>query len=60
MVKFGFTTYEKVLTNLQTAMRGGEFDHQKFISEMKLLDQEMIDLAHVSSKMEKEYNKKYK
>ena len=60
MVKFGFTTYEKVLTNLRTAMRGCEFDYQKFISEMKLLDQEMIDLAHIGSKIENEYNKKYK
>ena len=41
-------------------MRGGEFDYQKFISEMKLLDQEMIDLANISSKIEAEYNKKYK
>ena len=60
MVKFRFTTYEKVLTNLRNGMRGGEFDYQKFISDMKVLDQEMIDLAHVSSKIEKEYNKKYK
>ena len=32
LVKFGFTTYEKVLSNLREAMRGGEFDHKKKIS----------------------------
>ena len=41
-------------------MRGGEYDYQKFISEMKLLDHEMIDLTHIGSKIENEYNKKYK
>ena len=27
--KFGFATYEKVLLNLRTALRNGEFDYQK-------------------------------
>ena len=54
LIKFGFTTYEKVLTNLQSAMRGGEFDYKKFISEMKLLDQEIIDLSpSLSQKFDK-------
>ena len=39
LIKFGFTNYEKVLLNLGTALRGGKFDYQKFISEIKLLDQ---------------------
>ena len=37
LIKFGFTTFEKVLSNLRTALRGGEFDYNKFISDIKLL-----------------------
>ena len=29
-IKFGVTTYEKILINLRSALRGGEFDHKKF------------------------------
>ena len=29
LIKFGITTYEKILINLRAALRGGEFDHKK-------------------------------
>ena len=38
LIKFGFTTYEKVLTNLRSAARGEEFNYKKIIFEIKLLD----------------------
>ena len=52
-LKFSFTSYEKVLTNLREAMRGGEFDYKEFIHEMKILDQEILDLSPPSYKVEK-------
>ena len=40
-------------------MRGEEFDYKKIISEMKLLDKEIIELPSSSEKFEKKYNKKF-
>ena len=45
LIKFGVTTYEKILINLRSALRGGEFDHKKFITETKILDSEIVDLT---------------
>ena len=38
LIKFVFTNYEEALLNLRTALRGGEFYYQKFISEIKRID----------------------
>ena len=60
LIKFGFTSYEKVLINLRTAIRGGEFDYKKFISEIKMLHAAIIVLSpNVNNKLEKRYNIKY-
>ena len=42
LTQFVFTSYLNVLVNLRTAMRGGEFDYHKFISEIEMLDSEII------------------
>ena len=55
--KFGFITYEKVLTNVRAAMRGDDFDDQIFISEMKVLDKEIIEIVPKSDKNEEKYAK---
>ena len=60
LIKFGITTYDEVLINLRSALRGVEFDHKKFISEIKMLDSEIVELTPTpSSKIDKKYNKKY-
>ena len=60
MIKFGVTTYEKIFINLRSALRGSEFDHKKFITEIKMLDSEIVDLTpSPSSKIDKKYNKKF-
>ena len=60
LIKFGVTTYEKNLINLRAALKGGEFDHKKFISEIKMLASEIVELTpSPSSKIDKKYNKKY-
>lgn len=40
-------------------MRGGEFNCKEFIHDMKILDQEILDLSLPSSKFEKKYAKKF-
>ena len=45
LTKLGITTYEKVLISLRSALRGGEFNHKKFISEIKMLDSEIVELT---------------
>ena len=60
MIKFGATTYEKILINLRSALRGGEFNHKKFITEINMLDSEIVDLtSSPSEKISKKYNKKF-
>ena len=44
-IKFGVTTYEKILLNLRAALRRREFEHKKFISETKMLYSEIVDLT---------------
>ena len=50
---------KKVLTNLREAMRGGDFDYIECIHDMKILDQEILDLSPPSHKFEKKYAKKF-
>ena len=40
-------------------MRGGEFNYKESIHDMKILDQEILDLSPPSSKFEKQYGKKF-
>ena len=59
LLKFSVTSYEKVLTNLREATRGGEWDYKQFIHDIKILDQEILDLSPASSKFEKKNDKKF-
>ena len=52
LLKFSVTSYEKVLTNLREAMRGGKWDYKQFIYDMKILEQESHDLSPPFSKFE--------
>ena len=60
MSKIAFTSYEKVLVELRSALRGDEFDKDLFIEKMKILDEMIIDQTPVPDKYVKQYNKKYK
>lgn len=44
---------------LRETMRGGEWNYKQFIHDMKILDQEILDLSPraPSSKFEKKYKK---
>ena len=43
MTKIAFTTYEKVLVELRSALRGNEFDKDEFLGKMKVIDEMIID-----------------
>ena len=42
--KFAFSTYEKVLVELRSALRGDKFDKDLFIDKMKVIDEMIIEL----------------
>ena len=60
MTKIAFTSYEKVLVELRSALRGDEFDKNQFIEKMKVVDEMIIDQTPLVVKYEKKYNKKWK
>ena len=58
MTKIAFTTYDKVLVELRSAMRGDEFDKEQFIDKMKAVDAMIIDQTPLADKYVKQYDKK--
>ena len=59
MSKYAFTTYEKVLLDLRTALRGGAFNKGDFIKELNILDDTIVDFSPLVTKFEKEYAKQF-
>ena len=58
MLKIAFPTYEKVLVELGSTLRGDEFNKDQFIEKMKVVDAMIID--PLPDKYVKQYDKKYK
>jgi len=56
--KFAYTTYERVLVDLRSSLRGNQFNHTTFIYRMMLIDGMIIDLCPLVYKFEKQYHKK--
>ena len=59
MSQIAFTTYEKVLVELRSALRGDEFNKQDFIDRMKLIDDMIIDQTPLADRFSKKYELKY-
>ena len=57
--KLAFTNYEKALSTLKFALRGGEFDPQKFLVEMETRDGIVIDFGLNHEKFEKVWKDKF-
>ena len=57
MCKFAYTSYEKVLTDLRSFMRGLEYDEKEFFDYVKVLDELIIDMCPLTDKFEKKYNR---
>ena len=60
MTQIAFTTYQKVLVELRSALRGDEFNKQDFIDRMKLIDDMIIDQTPLADRFSKKYEKKFK
>ena len=59
MTWIAYTTYEKVLNELRSALRGDEWDKQKFIDRMKLIDDMIIDQTPEPDRFVIKYKKKF-
>ena len=58
MSKYAYTTYQKILADLKTSLRGGPFNKQDFLKEVNILDDTIIDFCPLVTKFEKQYGKK--
>ena len=59
MSKFAFSTYQKILLDLRTALRGGPFDKNDFLKELNILDDTIVDFAQLVTRFEQQYAKKF-
>ena len=59
MTRIAFTTYEKVLVELRSALRGDEWNKQDFINRMKLIDEMIIDQTPEADRFESRYQNKF-
>ena len=55
--KFAFASYEKVLVQLQSFLRGLPYDENMFLSDLKILDDIIIDSCPSVDKYYDKYNK---
>ena len=60
MTRIAFTTYEKVLVELRSALRGDEWNKQDFVNRIKLIDEMIIDQTPEADKFVIKYEKKFK
>ena len=58
MSQTAYVTYEKVLVELRSALRGDEFNKKEFIDRMKIIDEMIIDQTPIADRFVKRYNKK--
>ena len=59
MAKIAHLTYEKILVELRSALRGNEFDENEFLDKMKVVDEMIIDQTPLTDTYEKKYLKKF-
>ena len=59
MTRIAFTTYEKVLVELRSALRGDDLNKQDFVDRMKLIDEMIIDQTPIADRFVSRYEKKF-
>ena len=58
--KLAYTTYEKVLVELRSALRGDEWNKEEFVDRIKILDEMIIDQSPSSAdNFVEKYKKKF-
>ena len=60
MTHIAFTTYEKVLVELRSALRGDDWNKEEFIDRMKLIDEMIIDQTPKADRFISKYEEKFK
>ena len=60
MSQIAFTTYEKVLVELRSALRGDDWNKEEFIDRMKLIDEMIIDQTPKADRFISKYEEKFK
>ena len=59
MSEYAYTTFQKILADLKTSLRGEPFNKQDFLKEINILDDTIIDFCPLATKFEKQYGKKF-
>ena len=57
--KFAYTSYEKILIQIKSFLRGLSYDDTIFLSDVKIIDDIMIDTCPTIDKYLKKYNSKF-
>jgi len=57
MCKIAYTSYEKILTVIRSFLRGLEFDDERLLDYIKMVDEIIIDMCPLYDKSEDKYNK---
>ena len=57
--RFAYTTYQKVLLDLRTALRGSSFNKNDFLKELNILDDTITDFCPLVARFEKQYAKQF-
>ena len=60
MSQIAYVTYEKVLVELRSALRGDEFNEKEFIDRMKIIDEIIVDQTPTADRFSKSYSKEFK
>ena len=59
MSQIEYVTYEKVLVELRSALRGDDFNEKEFIDRMKIIDEMIIEQTPTADIFSKRYSKKF-
>ena len=59
MSKFAYTSYQKVLNQIRSILRGEDYDVEKLTLELNWLDDQITDLCPLVDRYKVKYDKKY-
>ena len=57
--RLAYTSYEKIMVQLRSFMRGMPYDENVFLSDIKIIDDMIIDQCPSADEYSKKYNKKF-
>ena len=57
--RFAYTSYEKIMVQLRSFIRGMPYDENVFLSDIKVIDDMIIDQCPSADEYSKKYNKKF-